>query len=710
MKRFAATALVAFLVAMLTPVTAGAQSGDGDSRLRLDISQLNPRVITTTSSTLNVSGTVTNIGDRRISDLQVRLELGQKVTTEKQVRTAMSGSAAAPASNTEFLDVEPSTLEPGETGQLNVTVRLDGTRGNLRVNSAGLYPLLVNVNGTPDYGGAARLASLSTLMPVLSAPGKTATGQNTTPAQFTMLWPIADTRPRIVSAPFGGTAVLSDDVLADELRDGGRLHALVESANSVRDDPRLTRALCFAVDPDLLDTVDAMSRGYQVRTATGTVAGTGAEDAKAWLQSLRELVAGRCVVQMPYADADLTALSKVRGGDLMPFALDTGARVRELIGVAPQDGVLWTDGAVDQATQTALGDAGVRTLITEPAVLNTSSQSAGAVTLDGTQLRAQQVDSLVLSGLTGADADDETASATPVDDPDIAAQNGLAALAFRGGLSSAASRPVLVAPPRRWNASVDELTGFLRNVGDFADRGMLTPQPLPALLATASAGTAKMSYTAEDVAAATPASVTDEMASIEATMADVQNAMQIDSAAQVEPAQVLEPLRFALVRNTSAAWRPRQGAAEASAADARADLDALLGRVTVATPEQPISMASGSAPLPVFLDNKLPVQIVVRIQLDNNPGLRAEPVPDRILPAGLGGQERIPAEAQRAGVFSVTVSLTTPGGTPLGQPARFQLRSNEYGVVTLVLTIAGGAALVLLSGRQIYRRVRARKA
>lgn len=709
MKRFAAIGLVAFLLAIFVPVTASAQT-DAPSRLRLQISQLNPRVITTNSVTLNVTGTVTNVGDRRISDLQVRLELGERLTSERQIRTAMSGAAAAAASSTDFVALEPSTVEPGQTAQLSVTVRLDGTRGNLRVNSAGLYPLLVNVNGTPDYGGAARLASLSMLLPVLSAPGRSVPAQNTPPAQFTMLWPIADTRPRIVAAPLGGTAVLSDDVLAGELRPGGRLFGLVESASSVRDDPQLTRSLCYAIDPDLLDTVDAMSRGYQVRTATGTVAGTGTDAAKAWLQSLRDLVAGQCVIQLPYADADLTALTKVRGGDLMPFALDTGARVQELLGVTPANGVLWADGALDQSTLTALSRAGVRALITDPVESSTSGQSSGAVTLDGTSLRAQQADSLVLTGLAGATGGAEPASATPVDDPDITTQNGLAALAYRGGLSGTAARPVLVAPPRRWTATQDELTGFLRNVGDFVERRMLAPQPLPALLATTSSGSARMSYTAEDLATATPASVTDEMTSIETTMTDLQGAMQIDPAAQVEPAELLEPLRFALVRSTSAAWRPQHGAAETSAADARTELDALLGRVTVDTPSVPISMASGSAPLPVSFNNRLPVQIAVRIQLSNNPGLRVEQVPDRLIPAGLGGSERIPAEAQRAGVFNVTVSLTTPGGTPLGHPARFELRSNEYGVVTLVLTIAGAAALVLLSARQIHRRVRARKA
>jgi hypothetical protein len=101
----------------------------------------------------------------------------------------------------------------------------------------------------------------------------------------------------------------------------------------------------------------------------------------------------------------------------------------------------------------------------------------------------------------------------------------------------------------------------------------------------------------------------------------------------------------------------------------------------------------------------------VRITLSNSTGLRTGDIGDQWLPAGLSANRKItiPAEALRAGRFSVIVALSTPGGTQLGNPARFELRSNQYGVVTLVLTIAGGVALVLLSGRQIYRRLRARR-
>ena len=706
MKRFAAVVLAAFLAVLAAPLTGAAEPVSDTPRLRLDVTQMNPRVLTSTSTTLTITGTVANIGDRRITDLQSRLELGEKLSGERQIRTAMTGGTPTGSSTSRFVDLDPTTLEPGQAAPITITVRLDGTAGNLRIGGAGIYPLLVNVNGTPDYGGQARLASLSLLLPILGAPGKASTTTPDQPARVTMLWPIADTRPRVVAAPYGGQPVLGDDVLAAELRPGGRLYGLVDSALAVRDDPQLSGALCYAVDPDLLDTVDSMTRGYQVRTPRGNVPGSGADAAKAWLDSLRRLVANQCVIQMPYADADLSALAGVRGGDLMGYALDTAQRVQALLGVRPQPGVLWADGPLDDTALKAVGAAGVTTLIAEPAQLTGSV--TGAVTLKGTQLRAQPVDALVTTGLGGASNASAT-SATPVDDPAIGTQNGLAALVYRG-MNGDTGKPVLVAPPRRWDVPETELSQLLRSMSELIGKRMLTGAGLPQVLAAPVTGTSTMTYTAENVASATPASVTDAMGSVESTMADLRSAMTVDPAAQIDPEQLLLPLRYALVRNTSSAWQGTKGAAEVSAADSRTELDALLRAVTVDTPTVPISMASGSSPVPVFLHNTLPVQVAVRITMNNSTGLRFGDSPDQLLPAGLSRNIPIQIEALRAGRFNVTVSLTTPGGTPLGNPARFELRSNEYGAVTLVLTIAGGAALVLLSGRQIYRRIRASRA
>lgn len=713
MKRFAA-AVLAVLFTMLftilsTPLAiAQSSSSSTGPRLKLDVTELTPRIVNPSSSTLTVAGTVTNVGDRRISNLQVRLELGARQTSERQLRTTASGSPTSPDSISRWVDIQPAVLMPGQSGQVNIAVNLDGSAG-LKITSAGVYPLLVNVNGTPDYGDQARLASLSLLVPVLGAPGRALAQAPAKPASVTMLWPIADTRPRIVAAPYGGPAVLGDDVLASELRPGGRLDALVSSALAVRNNPEIADSLCYAVDPDLLDTVDAMSRGYEVRTRTGDVPGSGTDVAKSWLASLRRLVDGQCVIQLPYADADLSALAKVNNGDLMSFALNTAPRVQQVLGTGPLPGVLWANGSLDSTAMAALNGADVNTIITDPADLS-ENEASGNISVGG-NVHATTVDPLLSTGFGDTTGQESSSAGTAPDDPAVATQNGLAALAFRGGLGTgtASTDPVLVAPPRRWSVPADELTQLLQSVGQLVDRRMLTPTPLKDLLGNATAGSATMNYTAEDVATSTPTVVTDEMASIEDTMAEVRGAMTVDPTQQVNPDQLLLPLRYALVRNCSTAWRGSTDAAQVSANDSRTQLNAMLGSVTVDTPAVPISMASGSAPLPVSLHNNLPVQMAVRITLNNNTGLRPGTVPDQLLPALATRGIKIPAEALRAGKFTVTVNVSTPGGLPLGKPARFDLRSNEYGVVTVVLTIAGGAALVLLSARQIHRRVRARR-
>ena len=64
----------------------------------------------------------------------------------------------------------------------------------------------------------------------------------------------------------------------------------------------------------------------------------------------------------------------------------------------------------------------------------------------------------------------------------------------------------------------------------------------------------------------------------------------------------------------------------------------------------------------------------------------------------------------RSGRFTVDVSLSTPGGTPLGSTARIELSSTSYGSVTLIITGTAAAVLFLLVGLRIYRRVKTARA
>ncbi|MDS0133093.1 MULTISPECIES: DUF6049 family protein [unclassified Amycolatopsis] len=706
MKRFAAAFLSVLFLAV--PALAGAtvaQAQEG-ARLRIDLAGLSPRVITTSTTTLTVTGTVTNTGDRRVAKPQVRLQVGDRATTERGVGDVLSGAVVKDTPLTEFTSVA-DVLEPGQSAPLNLTVPLTGARAE-RFARPGVYPLLVNVNGTPEFGGPARLGAVSMLMPVLTGPGKQATSRGGAPS-MTLLWPLTGNIPHVYAAPYGSPLVLADDRLAGEISGDGRLNALVTSAASaVRNNSNLAKSMCFALDPDLLATVDAMTRGYLVHTDTGNVDGKGAEAAKAWLTELRALVGNRCVVALPFADTDLDALTRIRPGDtsLVTRAATGAATIQELTDVAPQTGVLWPDGTPSASVLTALSEAGVRTVLTDAGKLPPAA-AGGGVTVQGSTVRLQPTDSLISAAMTGVPTVPGSVTVPATTERAVASQNGLGALAFRAGLGqTGGQRPdhLLVAPPRRWDASAEEFTTYLQQVSDFLSSGVVTATGLPALLAAEPSAAGAVGDSGTDPAAGVDAGVVSTLAGLDVKATGLASAMQLDPTKRVKPDDVVEPIRLAELRGASTAWRGLP--ADAATTNAQAEVAAISGRVTVSQPKQTIALASGNSPLPVYVSNDLPVGINARFTLNNNTGLRPEDAKDWFFPASGGKNYFLPVEALRAGRFSVDVSLSTPTGTPLGSSARFELTSTEYGAITIIATVAAGVALLLLASRRIYRRVK----
>ncbi|WP_410576210.1 DUF6049 family protein [Amycolatopsis sp. lyj-108] len=695
MKRLAATVLSILFLAFSALPVAVAQAQE-QPRLRVDLDELNPRVVSTTSTSLTVTGRVTNVGDRKISKLGVRLQLGTRLQTEQQIGDVLAGDKFKDLAATEFVDLVPDTLEPGQSAALNLAVPL-GQSSKLQFPKTGVYPLLVNVNGTPDFGGPERLAAVTLLMPVLGLPGKAPASRPPSAPSASLLWPIANSTVHVVSSPLGGPLTLADERLADELAPGGRLDALVAAARAAEADTKVSSSLCLAIDPDLVATVDGMTRGYQVATGGGPVPGKGVDTARNWLGQLKALVAGRCVVTLPFADADLTALTKVRAGDatdtaLLASAVGGAATIKNLLGIQPQDGVLWPGGALDAQTVEAIGKAGVKTVLTDSGKLQSDSPLSGMVALEGTDLRAQPIDALITSALNGSES----------------TQNGLGAIAFRAGLGGQTGQErsqLLIAPPRHWDATGPELTTFLERMGDFYAAGLVKSSPLPDLLGESPSGTASVNYDPQDLTAATSGDVTAKMSQIDNETLGLSSAMTMDATKRVNPADVIAPVRLALIRAASTSWRGADAATVTG--NARGDLDAIRGQVTVERPKQTIALASGASPLPAYITNGLPVGINVRTVLKNNVGLRpTEAVPERTVPANGAVNQLLPVEALRAGRFSVDVSLTTPDGTRLGTDARFELTSTEYGAITIIITITAAGALLLLSSRRIYRRIK----
>ena len=111
---------------------------------------------------------------------------------------------------------------------------------------------------------------------------------------------ILNSRPSLIAK-----GVLSDDHLADELPTGGRLTALLDAADT--DDRR------FAVDPALIEELQTMKAGYQVRQADGSTAPAPVRPRPSgWLDDFDELTAERDGYRLPYGSPDLAALTHDR--------------------------------------------------------------------------------------------------------------------------------------------------------------------------------------------------------------------------------------------------------------------------------------------------------------------------------------------------------------------------------------------------------------
>lgn len=705
-----------------------------DLGVRIDLTEMSPRLVTADGpGVLTVAGRITNRGDRAIRSLDVRVQRGEALGSDADLRTALSGGASTDSARPRFVDL-PTELSPGGSTPFRVEIPLrgGGPLDSLHLAGVGVYPLLVNLNGLPDFGGRARIAAVRVLLPVLALPpagGAPAVAPAPSTAMpLTVLWPLVDVPhrlPRVDDVP----VVLRDDSLAASLADGGRLHGLVRAAlRAAPAGSELANALCVAVDPDLVDTVRLMAEvGYELPAGAP---GAGRQVAAEWLRSLRELVTGRCVLALPMADADLVALSRAGLTDLQGRARTDGAQIlRDVLGVRPVTELAWpVDEWLDERTLTDLASLGTDAVLLQPHGLADADRYAGQAVVGlatGSPATASQrgvlVDGVVGRALAGPlsteRAPDEPVTVQPSSTPagsdaPLSVQDGLAALAYRATGGEQAG--VLLAPPRRWSAAEAETTELLRAAGRLIADGWARPRGIGDLTGGAPPQlTATLDYPGQAQAAEVSRPVTAAASGVRDQLRDLEASFKRDPRIGYDPARLLDPMRFNLLRGTSTGWRGDQETARWFVQQSDDRLRELRESVEIVPPAGPYLLAASNSPLLLNLNNPLPVQVDVQITLSSVPGLRTEPIAVIGLPAGSRRQVRVPAEVVRAGQFSVEAQLATPGGTllgPRGAPSRIQLRSTAYGTVTLVLTGGAAIALVLLAGWRITRRVRAARA
>ena len=162
--------ILGVLALLAMPTTAPAAAGEPGSApfLQVRVDSVTPDLITTTSEpTVTVTGTVTNVGDRPVRDVVARLEHAAAVTSSAGLRTNLDGANEQFQPVGEFTTVA-AEMQRGQAVGFTFSYPIRSPNApSLGIDRPGVYPLLVNINGTPDYGDAARLDDARFLLPVL---------------------------------------------------------------------------------------------------------------------------------------------------------------------------------------------------------------------------------------------------------------------------------------------------------------------------------------------------------------------------------------------------------------------------------------------------------------------------------------------------------------------------------------------------------------
>lgn len=720
--------------------------------LHVEIDSISPEVVTTTSDPLvTVTGTISNVGDRPVRDVVVRLERAQAVANSSALRTDLAGNVDQYQPVADFITAAPELVR-GQQVPFRLAYPLRATdQASMRIDTPGVYPLMVNVNGTPDYGAPARLDDSRFLLPVLGVPpgsdsdtyGETPEAavppDTTRPVGLTMFWPLAD-RPRLAAGAPGGTTPvrLIDDELADSLATGGRLDTLltaIDFATSPEVDPGgdVTRAVCLAVDPDLLVTVNAMTAGYVVNDAadagpgTPTHPGTGQQAAVDWLTRLKALAARMCVVSTTFAQADLDALNRVADPGLSTIAT-TGAAgiVDQILGVTSTRGAsLVGDGPLTGPAVQLLSGRGP-TVAVAAAELAGPGEASGSLgeTADTAPVRytpnvaVAPFDPAVGAAFAGMGPTPESPSyldpsldiAVKQDSEAARRQAALGSLLWRSLEPDTAPRTQILMPPLMWNLEPADAQAVLTTVATSIRSGLATPRPLVVVVneTTAAARDAPVPVGPQgNPRGRFDDGVVSGISAATGRLWGLTAALTTDERTGLTGNQYTAPLREDLLRALSLSVPPdaRNGLAQQRLTRVGRTVEDLFNAVTIVNPGGSYTLATERSPLPLALRNDLPVPIRVRLDIDAPPGMTVTDMGEIVLPPGFLPL-KVPIEVHFTQRVAVDVALRTADGLPLGEPVRLSVHSNAYGKVLFIITLTGATVLVLLVGRRLWHRFR----
>ena len=677
--------------AMAAPGSTAPRQTTTEPVVRVSVQGMSPRDLTTGhgAADLSLSGHLTNTGPVRLDAVRLRVQRGPVIGTRSELRQTDDTTATFPVvrSCDWQQPVLPHGLAPGASVPFTYRCHLD----SLDMSLIGIYPLAMRVQARPDGNPVFQpVGEVRTYLP--SFPdGVTAR------TQVNWLWPLVDRPHQLAEADR-----FLDDGLGTSVSPGGRLDRMLSLAEHAPRGVQLT----LVVDPALIDALDQMSDGYQVRTRSGWAAGRYGAAAAAWLDRVRAVATRYPVAALPYGDPDVVALTRAGLPDLTRITPEDADLISDRLDTDPITTLAWpADGALTPEALTALVRQGTQAVVLDASALPggpLTGPTPGAVTRLHNPSRTQAV-ALV------PDADVSAivrGSAHYPAGPRLAEQRYLAELAMITAEAPSRGRELLVVPPRRWDPDPASAAAMLSDTATVS------------WLAAGSA--AELAHHRPDVdrgplvypdaarQAELPHALVTDLATTQTRIEDFRSALLDRRAAE----DIVEPYAQALRRAASSAWRGSRSLSR-YVADLRDQMAELRSSVHIVRPSGSgvYVLASSDSPLFLTVANRLsePVRFRVQISGRGTPGFEVNDIGEQVIEAHTRRTIQVPARVERSGLFVVDALVTTPSGQPLGvngAPVQLKVRSTAYGLIGLVITGVALALLMLLILRRLVLGIR----
>ncbi|MFI6049772.1 DUF6049 family protein [Streptomyces violascens] len=682
------------LSATATPAAHAAEDAVGGQSVQVSLDSVAPKA-PVKSDTLTISGTVTNKGKQAVTGAHVGLRVGTKLSGRTGIDETAGRTGYAPGTDAaEVADgptVKFARLEAGVSQDFTLSVPVS----KLGLGEDGVYPLGVSLSGqtaTQQYDQV--LGIQRTFLPWQpdAVEGKK--------SQLTFLWPLISSSH--LTAQTGSdaqqTPVFADDSLARDIGPGGRLEQMVSLGKQL--------PITWVIDPDLLATVDAMTRNYKIKVGDNLVNGTSQDVAKAWLSSLEAAVQGEKVVALPFADPDLASLAHhgrdVPGslGHLQSATEVAQKTIDTILHVTPSVDYSWpVDGAVDPSIVDVATSAGAHNVIARgDSLRDTLAYSPTATRPIGGGVNAIVADARLSTAFQGDMSMADTSA--------LAEQRFLAQTLSITLQDADKQRSIVVAPQRMPSVSQAQTMAAALHA--------LDPQRWTQPLDLSAAATAKpdpLAATKVPGAGAYPDALRQQELPLDAfqDMKNTQGTLDRFKVILSAPDRVVTPFGNAINREMSTSWRGDSGGAQNYRAGVQLYLDGLADQVHLIQ-KSTATMSGRSATIAVTVQNKL-VQgvdhLVLRLQPKSPTRLQLGEDGDAIgeQPVKVDGDRsqsvKFTAIANANGPVPVTARLYTADGTPYGEPMEFTVQVSEI-TPTVMLVIAGGVLLLVLAGIRMY--------